>query len=284
MVKRPWYEIGMDQPRSSAAPVVILTGSSSGIGQAIALDLHRHGFRVYGFARRPGSGAGFVHRSVDVRDEAAVGAAVDAVVTAEGGVDVLVNAAGYTVVGAIEECTVAQAQALFDTNLFGMMRVTRAVLPAMRRQGRGRIINIGSVLGFLPGPFMGLYAATKHAVAGFTESLDHEVRSLGIRAVCIEPGFTRTEIGHNAQAAGEPIADYRPMACRAEAYIQESVRRGMEPEVVARRVREAIAAADPPLRVPAGRRDRLLSRLRRFAPAGLLDKRLRRSFRLDGPA
>jgi len=268
---------------SSNRKVVVLTGSSSGIGSAIARELADHGYRVFGFSRRESEVAGIEHIVVDVRDEAAVQAGVDAVLRRAGRIDVLINNAGYSVVGAIEESSIAQAQALYDTNVFGLMRVTKAVLPTMRRQRAGRIINISSVVGFIPAPFMGLYASTKHAVEGYTESLDHEVRAFGIRAVCIEPGFTSTGIDRNSAKADQPLDDYRSAVERAAGFISGAVENGMDPKIVAHRVREAIESSHPKLRYPAGSGDRLLSLLRRLVPGSMFDKSLRKTFMLDLP-
>ena len=157
--------------------VVLITGASTGIGRATAKLLASKGYQVYGGVRSPERveplpGVELVR--VDVRDDASIAAGVEAVLRNAGQIDVLVNNAGYNLVGAVEETSIEQAQALFDTNVFGVLRMMRAVLPAMRRERSGLIINVSSVLGFLPAPFMGLYASSKHAVEGLSESLDHE--------------------------------------------------------------------------------------------------------------
>src|SRR4029079_18346160 len=159
--------------------VLLITGASTGIGRATAKLLASKGYQVCGGVRspervKPLPGVEFVR--VDVRDDASVAAGVNLVLQKGGRIDVLVNNAGYNLVGAIEETSIEQAQALFDTNVFGVLRMMRAVLPAMRRERSGLIINVSSVLGFLPAPFMGLYASSKHAVDGVCESLEHEVR------------------------------------------------------------------------------------------------------------
>ena len=125
-----------------------------------------------------------------------------------GRIDVLINNAGVNLVGAIEETSIGQAQALFDTNVIGVLRMIQAVLPGMRRQGAGQIVNISSILGLLPAPFMGVYASTKHAVEGLSESLDHEVRGFGIRVVLIEPPYTRTNLDASAAQAEGRIDVY----------------------------------------------------------------------------
>ena len=140
--------------------------------------------------RPPGeTRGGVVFLPLDVTDDESVAGAVREVLDRSGRIDVLVNNAGVGVSGAAEESSIEQARALFDTNLFGSIRMTRAVLPHMREQGSGRIINVSSVLGFMPAPFMALYAATKHAIEGYSESLDHEVREHGVRVLLVEPGL-----------------------------------------------------------------------------------------------
>ncbi|MGH6893228.1 MAG: SDR family NAD(P)-dependent oxidoreductase, partial [Dongiaceae bacterium] len=160
--------------------IALVTGASSGIGKATAERLATAGYKVYGTSRR---GAQTGQRSfemllLDVTRDESVEAAVNELIRLEGRIDLLVNNAGFGVAPAgAEESSIEQAQAIFETNFFGIVRMTRAVVPHMRLQGRGRIINIGSVLGFLPMPYAALYAATKHAVEGYSESLDHELRT-----------------------------------------------------------------------------------------------------------
>src|SRR5439155_5568303 len=191
--------------------VALVTGASSGIGEAAARALVGAGFTVYGTSRRatPGETRGeVVFLPLDVTDDESVAAAVREVLDRSGRIDVLVNNAGLGVAGAAEESSIEQARALFETNLFGSIRMTRAVLPHMREQGSGRIINVSSVLGFLPAPFMALYAATKHAIEGYSESLDHEVREYGVRVLLVEPAYTRTSFDANAVAVDEPLPLY----------------------------------------------------------------------------
>jgi short-subunit dehydrogenase len=123
-----------------------------------------------------------------------VTAPVHSIVQKAGPIQYLVNNAGYSFMGALEETNVAEARQQFETNFFGVLRVTNAILPGMRQQGHGRIVNISSVLGFLPAPYWGIYAASKHAVEGYTETLDHEIRRFGVRAVLVEPTYTRTKL------------------------------------------------------------------------------------------
>ena len=173
--------------------IAIVTGASSGIGQATAERLAVAGYKVYGTSRR-GAQSGqrsFEMLPLDVISDASVEAAVTEVMRVQGHIDLLVNNAGFGVAPAgAEESSIDQARSIFDTNFFGIVRMTRAVVPHMRCHGSGRIINIGSVLGFLPMPYGALYAATKHAVEGYSESLDHELRTRGIRVSVVEPAYT----------------------------------------------------------------------------------------------
>src|SRR3954463_7211809 len=139
-----------------------------------------------------GRGGGGGSLPLDVTDDVSVAGVVREVLERSGRIDVLVNNAGVGIAGAAEESSIEQARALFETNVFGSIRMTRAVLPHMREQGGGRIINVSSVLGLVPAPFMALYAATKHAIEGYSESLDHEVREHGVRVLLVEPGYTNT--------------------------------------------------------------------------------------------
>src|ERR671910_1507482 len=215
--------------------VAVVTGASSGIGEAAARALVGAGFTVYGTSRRATAGEtrdGVVFLPLDVTDDASVAGVVRVVLERSGRIDVLVNNAGVGVAGAAEESSIEQARAVFDTNVFGSIRMTRAVLPHMREQGSGRIINVSSVLGFLPAPFMALYAASKHAIEGYSESLDHEVREHGVRVLLVEPGYTNTSFDANSAAADEPIALYARRREASDVLTAAAVRAGDEPSVV----------------------------------------------------
>jgi len=256
--------------------VALVTGASSGIGQEITRLLAERGLRVFGTARKPGAGL----LRLDVTDEASVSEAVQAVLQAAGRIDVLVNNAGYALAGALEETSIEEAQAQFDTNFFGVLRTTRAVLPAMRRQGSGRIVNISSLAGLVPIPYRGIYAASKHALEGYTEVLDHEVRLFGVRAVLVEPTFTKTNIETNGPKTRASLDAYAKQEQRVSAGIVEQVARGDSPRAVAEVVYRALTDEPPLLRYPVGGAV-AVSRLRRFIPAGLFDKQFRKRFHLD---
>ena len=265
--------------------VALVTGASSGIGRATAALLSGQGFRVFGTMRRPAEASGHLGDlellRLDVRDEESVRSCVRTVLDQAGRIDALINNAGQTLIGSLEETRMEEAKELFETNFFGILRVSQAVLPIMRSQGYGRIVNIGSVVGFLPAPYQGIYAASKHGLEGYSESLDHEVRQFGIRVSVIEPGFTRTNIVQNGQLAGQPIAAYARERNRVLDAARERVAKGGDPFSVASVVAEAITSRSPRLRYPAGREARLASRLRRFVPSRLFDKGLRKQFGLE---
>ena len=264
--------------------IALVTGASSGIGEATAERLAQGGYTVYGTSRRR---ARADHRSfemltLDVTSDASVDAAVSEVIRLEGRIDLLVNNAGFGVAPAgAEESSIDQARSIFETNFFGIVRMTRAVVPHMRRHGSGRIINIGSVLGFLPMPYGALYVATKHAIEGYSESLDHELRTRGIRVLVIEPAYTKTQFDANLLQPDSTLDEYRDARVAAGKRMTELIEKGDEPGVVADVVLEAATAAHPKLRYTAGGIAGRLRLLRRFAPARLVDAGIRRELRLD---
>src|SRR5437868_1526203 len=245
-----------DSPMQLKKLVALVTGASSGIGKATAERLATAGYKVHGTSRRgatPGQRS-FEMLSLDVTSDESVAAAANALLRSEGRIDLLVNNAGFSVAPAgAEESSIEQARAIFETNFFGIVRMTRAVLPHMRRQGSGRIINIGSVLGFLPAPYMALYAATKHAVEGYSESLDHELRTRGIRVSVIEPAYTKTQFDTNLLEPNSKLDDYSEARAAVGQVLKEVMATGDEPAVVADVVLKAANAERPRLRYSAGK-------------------------------
>lgn len=267
----------------STPAVVFVTGVSSGIGRASAELFAQRGCTVFGSVRAvhkasPIPGVELVE--MDVRNDDSVARAVQRIIDQAGRIDVLVNNAGGTLLGAVEETSVAEAQALFDTNVFGVLRTSQAVLPHMRAQGAGRIVNVSSVLGFLPAPYMGAYAASKHALEGLSETLDHEVRRFGIRVVLVEPSYTKTQLDLNAPQAAGTIPAYDTDRGRASRAIASSVQKAPAPTAVAQTIVEAALGRWQMRRTPKGEAS-LLSRLRRFLPAGPVDASLRKTFGLS---
>lgn len=262
--------------------VVVITGVSSGIGRTTAAKFAELGCWVFGTVRNLESSPAIPGVSLvemDVRDEASVQRGIQTIVAQANRIDVLVNSAGITLLGATEETSIIEAQSLFDTNLFGLLRTTRAVLPYMREQRSGRIVNISSVLGFLPAPYMALYSASKHAVEGLSETLDHEIRQFGIRVALVEPSFTRTNLDLNAPQTACKISDYSRELDEVSRAIHANVQKAPEPDGVASTIVDAALGAWKMRRTPKGEAS-LLARLRRFMPAGPVEKGLRRTFGL----
>ena len=259
--------------------VALVTGSSSGIGKITAQALAAAGFTVVGTSRdasRVAAVAGVEFIDLDVTDDASAHAAVAAVLATHGRLDVLVNNAGVGLLGAAEENSIAQTRAMFETNVFGVMRLARAVLPHMRERRTGRIVNISSIFGKIPAPLMASYAATKFAVEGYTESLDHEVRQYGIRAVIVGPAVTRTSFEANSTPPDEPLETYAHQREVFADMLRDNFAKGDDPQVVADTVVKAVTATSPKLRYPAGRTARQVDLLRRFAPSSVFDGQIRK--------
>jgi NAD(P)-dependent dehydrogenase (short-subunit alcohol dehydrogenase family) len=264
--------------------VALITGASSGIGRETAQLLAEHDARTFGTVRdlRRASLIDQVELiEMDVNDDGSVREAVRSVLEKAGKIDVLINNAGYSLAGGLEETSVEEARQLFETNFFGVLRVTQAVLPSMRRNGYGRIVNISSMLGLLPGPYRGIYAASKHALEGYTATLDHEVRAFGIRAVLVEPMYTRTKIAKNEKSVQAVIPAYADQKQRVTEIIKQETANGDDPYDVAEVVYDAATAKSPRLHYPVGE-GVMLSRLHRFVPSRLFDSAFRRRFQLDG--
>jgi NAD(P)-dependent dehydrogenase (short-subunit alcohol dehydrogenase family) len=259
--------------------IAIVTGASSGIGKAAAEVLAQNGFIVYGTSRKasPGERHGKVQLlKLDVTDDASVQSVVDAIIKRHGRIDVLVNNAGLGLSGAAEESSTEQAQTVFNVNFFGALRMIRAVVPHMRAQGDGRIINVSSVLGFIPSPYMALYGATKFAIEGYSDSLSHELREFGIRIALIEPGYTKTSLDLNSMEADRPLSAYAKQNSNFDDVLKAGMARGDEPEVVGKAILAAATDATPRFRYPVGSATRLVGRLQRFAPHSVFDKQIRK--------
>ena len=258
--------------------VVLVTGASSGIGRATASLMSSRGFKVFGTSRNPSERTGDNQPllRLDVRDDASVESCVSSVLAAAGRVDVLVNCAGYLQAGAIEENDVAGVKAQFETNLFGVLRMTNAVLPHMRRQGGGRIVNVSSVLGLIAPAFAGVYGSSKFALEGLSEALRAELRPFAIHVSLIEPGFVRSEI--EGQAPARPLAEYEAQRRLGEEFTRQGVERGMDPGFVAQAILSVVEASHPRLRYPVGGTSRMLSALKRVLPERAFEKLRERAF------
>src|SRR5438874_11441761 len=264
---------------TTAKPVALVTGASSGIGKAASLALVEAGFEVVGTSRKASGVAqrnGVTLLDLDVTSDESVSAVVRRVIERFGRLDVLVNNAGTGAAGAAEESSVAQDQRVFHINFFGLIRMTKAVLPHMRAQASGRIINISSVLGLVPAPYMASYAATKHAIEGYSESVDHEVREHGVRVLLVEPGFTKTSFDANLAVADTPLPIYAQRRKIVDAGLADALKAGDAPSIVGHAIVAAATDEHPKLRYPAGKTARRVGKARRYAPATVFDKQIRK--------
>jgi short-subunit dehydrogenase len=263
--------------------VALVTGATSGIGKAAASALAAAGFEVIGTGRntaRATPPAGVTYLDLDVTSDESVASVVKQVIDRFGHIDVLVNNAGVGATGAAEEFSVARTQDIFDINVYGVMRMTKAVLPHMRAQRRGRVVNISSVIGFVPNPFMAIYAATKHAVEGYSGSLDHEVREHGVRILLVEPGPINTPFAGHSVVADTPMSLYAAGRRNYDDLLEKNLSSGDDPAVVAKVIVAAATDRNPKLRRTAGTTARIISAVHRVAPARAFDRVIRKFNRM----
>ena len=272
---------------STNTRVALVTGATSGIGALAAEALVDAGFQVIGTGRRTAAVAlrpGIALIDLDVTSDESVTAAVADVIADYGRIDVLVNNAGMGASGATEESSLQQDQRLFDVNVFGVMRMTKAVLPHMRSRGDGRIVNLSSIFGFIPAPFMAAYGASKHAIEGYSESVDHEVREYGVRVLLVEPAGTRTKFDDNTTEPDQPLPTYAQQRRVVGDVVAEAVNDGDDPTLVAAAIVSAVTDSHPKLRYAASPRARRLFILRRLVPATAFDKQIRSFNKLPAKA
>jgi NAD(P)-dependent dehydrogenase (short-subunit alcohol dehydrogenase family) len=268
---------------------VLITGCSSGIGRATAQKLAGEGWTVYATARKVETltdleQAGCKTLALDVTDEASMNTAVNAVVEAEGAVGVLVNNAGYSQSGAVESVPLEQVRRQFETNVFGLLRMCQLVLPGMRGQRWGRIVNLSSMGGRLTFPGGGIYHATKYAIEAISDALRFEVRGFGVEVVVIEPGLIITNFGQTAAGSvgseAGPYADFnRAVAEKTEAaYKGPMAKLGAGPEAVANTIADALKAERPKPRYPVTPSAHLMINQRKLMPDRLWDLAMRSQF------
>jgi NAD(P)-dependent dehydrogenase (short-subunit alcohol dehydrogenase family) len=280
--------MAMTTPISKA---VLVTGCSTGIGRATALLLAERGFPVYATARRLDSIAdlgtkGCRTLQLDVCDEASMTAAVQTIEASEGAVGILVNNAGYGLEGAFETTPMSEVRRQFETNVFGLIRLTQLVLPRMRAQRWGRIVNVSSVGGKITLPGGAYYHATKHAVEAISDALRFEVRGFGIDVVVIEPGAIKTKFGDTATASIAQQGDgpYAAFNVEVAAKIKDAFDGQLaafsgEPIDVARKIERAVSVSRPRTRYPVTAAAHLLTRLRPVLPDRFFDAFLRTQFK-----
>ncbi|HTT55070.1 MAG TPA: oxidoreductase [Streptosporangiaceae bacterium] len=270
--------------------VAVVTGASSGIGEATAQRLHGLDYVVYGLARRVDRMAdlaelGVRTLAVDVTDERATAAAVEQIVAEQGRVDVLVNNAGYGSYGALEDVPLSEARYQFEVNVFGLARLIQLVLPHMRRQGRGRLINISSIGGKIYEPLGDWYHAAKFAVEGLSDSLRVELRPFGIDVIIIEPGGIRTEWGAiSAQKLRQASAGtaYQKQAETMAAVLESLGPLASPPSVVADTIARAATARRPRTRYLTGRGARAAVTARQVLPDRAFDAVISSGYQMAG--
>ena len=265
---------------------VLITGASSGIGEATALLMKQQGYTVYGAARRVErmqtlESAGIQVLPLDVTDEASMVACINTIVEREGSVDILVNNAGYGSYGAIEDVPVDEARRQFEVNLFGLARITQLVLPGMRQNGYGKIVNISSMGGKIYTPFGGWYHATKHALEGFSDCLRIETQPFGIDVIIIEPGGIATEWGAitaenlKKTAHSGPYAETANKAADAMHQMYEGNQLS-PPSLIAETILKSITARRPRTRYAVGYMAKPVMAMRQWLSDRMFDRIVQR--------
>jgi len=217
---------------------------------------------------------------LDVDSDESVNECVKAVLDKTRRLDVLVNNAGFVLSGGIEETSVEEAKGQFETNFFGAVRMVKACLPVMRRQGSGQIINISSIAAWIPIPFEGYYAAAKAALLAYSQALRHEVKSFGVKVSVVEPGFFRTKLGETRQTSEERIADYDQMRDRAVKALEEDIEKGGDPKTVAEKILRIVESRSPRLEYLVGKSGRYKA-LKLVLPGSSFESGVRRRYKLD---
>jgi short-subunit dehydrogenase len=270
---------GLKSMEENSSKVIFIAGASGGFGKAFVYRLVRSGFQVFGTSRRPDKTkfnnlkeykGNFQIVEMDINSSLSVKSAIDHVLKTVNHIDVLINSAGYSIAGSIEDTTIKEAQQIFDTNFFGIHRVCRQVIPVMREQGEGRIINIGSLIGLVGIPFQGFYAATKYALEGYTEALRLELEAFNIKVSLVEPGDFNT-----------PLTDHRVIVrhCQQDSIywqrfsntiqeVEKSERKGESPDKLAELIERIIQSNNPRLRYRIGPSSTIIG-LKPFIPESI---------------
>jgi NAD(P)-dependent dehydrogenase (short-subunit alcohol dehydrogenase family) len=228
--------------------IIFITGATSGFGLSIANKLVSEGHKVYGTSRNPAKikeQVDFELLQLDVTTDGSVKQCIQELFSKTPAIDVVVNNAGMAVVGAVEETSAEQAKLQFETNFWGSVRVIKEILPVLRHQRRGHIINVGSLAGLIGVPFQGFYSASKHALAGYTKSLRFELQPFNIKLTLIEPGFFRTNLHHSFVPAAEKVVDYDNIRDRVLKTLSDSIEHAPSTDIVANLVSRVIRSKNP---------------------------------------
>jgi short-subunit dehydrogenase len=276
-----YFIIRSDKMSQSSSKVVLITGASSGIGLAIANTLLEKGFKVYGTSRkvkeenitRAQNGSGFITMiPLDVCSETSVNAAVDYVLQKEQCLDILINNAGYGIAGSVEDTSTEETISQFDTNFFGVHRMCRAVLPKMREQKQGLIINISSVAGLISVPYQSMYSASKAAIESMTEALRIETKPFGIKVSLVAPGDTKTDFTARRQYVKDSAnSPYSEKFLKAIKTMEKDEQNGPPPKEIVNAVLKIINSNNPPVRIVAGFSYKTLVFLKKLLPARFVE-------------
>jgi NAD(P)-dependent dehydrogenase (short-subunit alcohol dehydrogenase family) len=268
----------------SSQKVVLITGASSGVGQSTARLLSQTGYKVFGTSRNPAAAAAIPNvkmLALDVTSEHSVVACVKAVANDAGRIDVLVNNAAYELAGALEEISIEEAKAQFETNFFGVVRMVNAVLPYMRQQKQGQIINVSSLSGVSSIPFMGIYSASKFALEGYTDALRMEVKPFNIHVSLTEAGFLKTPMMNKRQVSAAQLKEYDLWRNRAFTAIRDQEQKAPDAQLVSQTMLRIITSKRPRLRYLIGGQAKFATRLQRFLPEAAYEWGKRSTFRLE---
>jgi len=246
--------------------VALVTGASSGFGKLTAEHLLAAGYRVFGTSRRPRSHESIEMLQLDVQSDDSVEACVTELIARAGRIDLLVNNAGQIHASVVEETSLDVARDVFETNFWGVVRVTRAVLPSMRRQKSGHIINVGSLAGLIGVPGQGFYSASKFALEGYSETLAIELTPFGIGVSLIEPGFFRTSLHEGMSSSARRIDDYDAIRSGIEQSIARSIEGGDDPVKVAHAIVQVAKSGSARLRHRVGDDARWVPRFKSILP------------------
>ncbi len=261
---------------SANTQVVLITGASSGLGLVTAQYLAQQGHRVFGTSRNPAQAQadGFTLLPLDVRSAESIQACLQMIIAQAGRLDVLINNAGFIgPAAASEELSLEQLKALFETNFFGVVQMTNAVLPLFRQQGSGRIINVSSAAGLLAAPpFFGAYSASKHALEAYTEGLRYEVRPLNIHVSLIEPGYFKTNILQTIATPEQPVPVYEARRQQATTLEHLCVYYGRDPILVAQKIAHIIYSRSPRLRYAVGLDAQVMTTAKRLLPFEFVER------------
>ncbi len=253
---------------------ILVTGASSGFGLLIANELHENGYNVIGTSRNPEkmqSMVPFKMIALDLDSEESINTLSERIFNEVEHLDVLINNAGFLVTGIAEEIPIDLGRKQFETNFWGTIKVTNAVLPYFRKQKFGKVITVGSITGLVAFPNTSYYAASKHALEGYFKALRYELTEFNIRVAMIEPGSFKTNIMENSATSVNRIEDYNRLRNKSEKYAALIVKQGEDPILVANKVLKVVEAEKPTFRNLVGKGLPVLTTLQHFA-YGILEK------------